>query len=339
MKQNDKPLAQEFIKKLLKLTKIRTIKDMQYARVKGYSKDSRIRTVQQPVGTETGRLNSKGQTKGREWWPERLTNLQNITNPNKYPKLNPLFNVRSIIIPDPGYCFLAADLGKAELFAYLAYAGDHERIKILHSGEDLHSHTAARIIGVDILDLTYEQRALGKFANFSLGYGGGWKMFMGKVNKDADLTGISIDAKTSKQLVDGWRRINTKTVAWWDQVKAEVRSKGILINVYGRRRVFLGREDSSGNDWIAFLPQSTIADHLNASLVAIYERHDPSLLQLMLQVHDEILVQAKLGTEARVAAIMQAEMQRPLWINGIRIDIPVEVSVGYENWGNMKELI
>ena len=339
MKQSDAPLAKQFIQQLLQLTKIQTISNMQYARVKGYSVDSRVRTVQQPVGTETGRLNSKGQTKGREWWPEQLTNLQNITNPKKYPKLNPLFNVRSIIVPDPGYCFLAADLRAAELFAYLAYAGDHEKIDMLHSGKDLHAIVAADVLGVRLGDLSYEQRALGKFSNFSLGYGGGWRMFLSKVNKDADLTGISIDAKAAKHFVDGWRSINTKAVAWWDWVKAEVHSKGVLTNVYSRRRVFLGREDSSGNDWIAFLPQSTIADHLNSSLVSIYERHDPQRLQLMLQVHDEVLVQVPLGTEQQVARVLKAEMERPLEINGMRVKIPVEVSVGYESWGTMKELL
>jgi len=339
MKSADAPLAKQFIQQLLQLTKIRTIKDMQYARVKGYTADSRIRTIQQPFGTETGRLNSKGQTKGHEWWPERLTNLQNITNPKKYPKLNPLFNVRNIIVPDPGHCFLAADLGKAELFAYLAYAGDHAKIDLLHAGQDLHSITAADVLNIGLGDLSYEQRALGKFANFSLGYGGGWRMFMSKVNKDADLTGISIDAKTSKQFVEGWRGINSASVRWWEQVKAEVRRCGILTNVYGRRRVFLGREDSAGNDWIAFLPQSTIADHLNSSLVSIYARHDPGLLQLMLQVHDEILVQVPLGSEHKAARVMRAEMERPLRINGIEVRIPVDVSAGYKSWGTMEELI
>ena len=338
MKAIDKPLAKQFIQKSLQLTKIQTISRMQYARVQG-KVDGRVRTIQQPFGTNTGRLNSKGQTKGREWWPEQITNLQNITNPKKFPSLNPLFNVRKIIIPDPGHCFVAADYSAAELYAYLAEAGDHERIEMLHAGEDLHAHTAAHILDVDIKDLTYEQRALGgKFPNFALGYGGGWQMLKGKINKDSDLTGISVDAKMAKHIVDEWRAINPKVVRWWQQLRNEVSSGGVLTNAYGRRRIFLGRKDSAGNDWIAFLPQSNIADHLNHSLNAIYFRHDPKLLQVMLQVHDEILTQTKIGNEYKVAKVLRAEMQRPLVINEIEVKIPVEVSVGYENWGTMKEM-
>ena len=339
MKQVDAPLAKQFITQLLQLTKVQTINRMQYARVQG-KVDGRVRTIQQPFGTETGRLNSKGQTKGREWWPEQITNLQNITNPKKFPKLNPLYNVRSIIVPDDGCCFIAADYAAAELYAYLAEAGDHERIEMLHAGEDLHAATAAHILDVDVANLSYEQRALaGKFPNFALGYGGGWMMLKGKINKDADLTGISIDAKLAKHIVAEWRAINPLVVAWWERVKAQVQSTGVLTNAYGRRRVFLGRADSSGNDWIAFLPQSNIADHLNHSLVSIYERYDPKLLQVMLQVHDEILMQVKLGDEERAARIVKAEMQRPLSISGIEVRIPVEVSVGYKNWGEMVEMI
>ena len=338
MKQSDKPLAKELLTNLLQFNKLDTILNMQYARVKGYEVDGRIRTQQQVVGTETGRLNSRGQKKGKEWWPESLTNLQNITNPKKFPKLNPLFNVRKIIVPDPGCVFIAADLGKAELFGYLAYAGDHEKIAKLHSGCDIHLETASAILGVSESQVSYAQRAIqGKFANFSLGYGGGWQMFRDKVNKDSDLTGLSISAAQSKSVVDGWRAINPLTVRWWDEVKAEANRDGYLVNAYGRKRIFLSN-GGSGNDVIAHQPQSTIADHLNHALVRLYDQHDPHDLRIMLQVHDEILVMCPKAKWLRVARIMKRVMTQPLIINGIEIHIPVEVSVGFENWGTMREI-
>jgi len=339
MKQADKPLAKELLTNLLKFNKLDTILNMQYARISGYHVDGRIRTQQQVVGTETGRLNSRGQTKGREWWPERLTNLQNITNPKKFPKLNPLFNVRKIIVPDDGHVFLAADLGKAELFGYLAYAGDTEKIAKLHDGLDIHLETASQILDISQEKVSYEQRAIvGKFSNFSLGYGGGWKMFMEKVNKDSDLTGLSVSAKMSKFIVDQWRRINPKTVRWWDSVKREAREKGYLINAYGRKRIFLSSV-GAGNDIIAHQPQSTIADHLNHALVRVYDELDPHDLRIMLQVHDEILVQTPragwLDTGIRMRKCM---LSNNLVINDIVLNIPVELSVGFNNWGEMKPI-
>jgi len=338
VKQADKPIAKELLTNLLQFNKLDTIINMQYARICGYELDGRIRTQQQVVGTETGRLNSRGQTKGREWWPEKLTNLQNITNPKKFPKLNPLFNVRKIIVPDPNCVFLAADLGKAELFGYLAYAGDHEKIKKLHDGVDIHLETAAAILGIDQAQVSYEQRAiLGKFTNFSLGYGGGWKMLQEKINKDTDLHGLSISAKMSKFAVDEWRKINPKTVRWWPEVKREVYEKGYLINAYGRKRIFLSNS-GAGNDIIAHQPQSTIADHLNHGLVRLYERYDPEDLRIMLQVHDEILVQTKQLGWMRVAKHIKKCMTFSIVINDIEVNIPVELSVGFKNWGEMKEI-
>jgi len=336
VKAADKPIAQELLTNLLKYNKLDTILNMQYARIQGYEVDGRIRTQQQVVGTETGRLNSRGQIKGREWWPERLTNLQNITNPKKFPKLNPLFNVRKIIIPDPGHVFLAADLGKAELFGYLAYANDTEKLDQLHAGLDIHLETASQILQIPPEDVTYEQRSInGKFPNFALGYGGGWQMFMEKVNKDSDLTGLSVSASQSKQVVDRWREINPKTVRWWDAVKREAREKGYLINSYGRKRIFLG-SGGSGNDIIAHQPQSDIADHLNHALVRLYEQFDPSDLRIMLQVHDEILVQTPIKGWIKVAKQIKQCMTHPLKINNITINIPVEVSVGFKSWGSMR---
>jgi len=338
MKQSDAPLAKELLTNLLQFNKLDTILNMQYARVKGYEVDGRIRTQQQVVGTETGRLNSRGQAKGKEWWPERLTNLQNITNPKKFPKLNPLFNVRKIIVPDPDCVFVAADLGKAELFGYLAYAGDSEKIEKLHAGVDIHLETAAHILGIAESEVSYEQRAiLGKFPNFSLGYGGSWQMLMNKINKDSDLHGLSINAKTARLAVDGWRDLNYLTVRWWENVKREARSKGFLVNAYGRKRIFLSNS-GAGNDIIAHQPQSTIADHLNHALVRLYKAHDPTALRIMLQVHDEILVQCPKVSWLRVAKIMKDVMTHPLSINGIEVNIPVEVSVGFESWGDMKEI-
>ena len=259
-----------------------------------------------------------------------MTNLQNL--PKKTARLDKLYNVRQCIIADPGCVLVAADLSQAELYAYLAYAGDRIKLSRLVAGEDLHSEIAAAIYGIKLEEVNRRtHRVVGKFANYSLGYGGGWRMFLGKVNKDADLTGVSISAELAKKSVDTWRRLNPKTVRWWREVEDEVRRKGYLVNAFGRKRIFLKHKP---NEIIANLPQSTIADHLNAALARVYKRYDPWLLQVMLQVHDEIVVQAT-ETKARQAAkAVQAEMSVPLRINEIDLNIPVDVSFGV-NWGEM----
>jgi DNA polymerase-1 len=295
-----------------------------------YERVPRIYTQLGPW-TETGRMRSGGQRRGFEWWPEKMTNLQNL--PKKTARLDPLYNVRQCIVADPGCVLIAADLQQAELYAYLAYSGDIRKLARLGAGEDLHSEIAAAIYGIPLSDVDRKtHRVVGKFANYSLGYGGGERMFLGKVNKDADLTGVSISAKLAKTAVETWRRMNPKVVRWWRETENAVRKHGYLVNAFGRKRVFLKQNP---NEIIAFLPQSTIADHLNGALARVYERFDPWLLQVMLQVHDEILVQVPEAKAEQAAKALRSEMEQPLYINAIKLNIPVDVSFGV-NWGEMK---
>lgn len=297
--------------------------------------DGRIRTKLSP-STETGRLAS-GED---DWWPEPTTNLQNLTNSKKIlPKFFPLLNIRECIVPAPGNCLICADLSGAELWTYLAYAGDTAKIDMLLAGEDLHRLTASQIYDIEPAAVTKVQRTVGKFANFSLGYRGGWRMFLSKVNKDADLTGVAIDAKLAKAAVAGWQALNPLTVAWQQSVEDEARSKGELTNAYSRKRVCYGTVQRGGaRDLIAFLPQSTIADHLNAGLVRVWHDLDGAGCELRLQVHDEVVLECKLDRWLSVATKLKRLLERPLTVNGITFTIPVEVSMSSQSWAHVEEV-
>lgn len=328
MKQSDKETSIRVLNLLLEHTKNDTIR-RHYSRIAPYE-DGRIRTKIGPF-TETGRLASSED----DWWPEHTTNLQNL--PKKTARLDEVYDVRRCLRGHKDNILLSADLSQAELYAYLAYAGDTKKIRRLEQKEDLHSEIAAAIysIGIDGVDHRFH-RVVGKFANYSLGYGGGWKMFLAKVNKDADLTGVAIDAETAKRAVRTWKAMNPRVVQWWRRTEEQVHRHGYLVNCFGRRRDFIKKQIKTP-EIIAWLPQSTIADHLNAALARIYRKWDPRYLRILLQVHDEIVVECSTNNVTTAAQLMKSEMQQPLQIGEIEVEIPVEIKVG-ENWSEMQNV-
>ena len=329
MKQQDAPAARELIQQTLLATKTQTISAI-YKRL-APAPDSRIRTHLSPY-TETGRLRSGEDA----WWqPERLTNLQNL--PKKMGRLDPLYEVRNCIVPTPGYVFIEGDLKLAEALATAAYASDWAKVdRLLHADE--HTALAARIYGIPEADVDKAtHRQIGKMANHSLNYGSGWLTFMEAVNKDADITGLSIDAKMAKRIIAAWQQMNPKTVRWWDEVKRTVAATGELTNCFGRRRIFLA-QGGTGNDQIAYLPQSTIADLLNTALVRLFAKEVEHGFRIVLQIHDAILVEAPAAAWLPVARCLRDTMLLPMSIGGRQLTVPVDVSMGRECWGRMSEV-
>lgn len=328
MKLADKPVVAELLKLALQQSKLETITGI-YNRLRG-GQDQRIRTKLAPY-TETGRLRS-GED---DWWPEPTTNLQNL--PKKVAALDPLYEVRNVIVPPAGSVFIEGDLSQAEALATAAYANDWPKVeRLLHSDE--HSLLAARIFGIEPQAVDRKRhRPIGKFANHGLNYGAGWKTFMENVNKDADITGISIDAKMAKKVISAWQAMNPKTVRWWNEVKQEVHSKGYLTNCFGRKRIFLN-PNTAGNDIIAYLPQSTIADLLNTALVKVFSAEQAGGFRVVHQIHDAILLEAPAERWHEAARCLWDSMLIPMTINQRSLTVPVDISMSAESWGKMKEV-
>lgn len=332
MKSANVEASKEIIQTLLEASKASTIRSI-YERIEPWS-DGRIRTQLTPT-TETGRLASKGRK--RKDWPgwEFSTNLQNL--PKKAAKIDSLYEVRNCIIPAKGEVLIEADLSQAEARATCAYAHDYATLKLFDSGADIHKITAARVLGIPVEQVTPTQREVaGKFPRHALSYGMEWRKFLREVNDDADLTGITISAKEAQEIVDGYRRDNACLLFWWESVKDAVRRQGFLINAFGRKRIFIDTYDV--NDQIAYLPQSTIADHLNDRLIAVFETLDGAILKVLHQIHDAILISAPyVGWRAAARALKQT-MTKPIQIEDISLTIPVEISVSSKSWGQMKKV-
>lgn len=220
--------------------------------------DGRMRCHYDPAKTETGRLSS------RKFYPTgNGANLQNIPRDPR---------VRAVFVPDPGYVFGYADLKSAESLVVAHITGDPEMLR-LHSPEymdgrqDGHRYVASLILGKPQDQITKDERHLGKTIRHAGNYGLSWFKFMQLVNAKAQETGVSVNAATSKQIVEGYRRLHWGLEPWWAATLSQLWSTHTLYTLHNRKRVFYGRPDEVLPEAIAYRPQGTVAQQLNMGLL------------------------------------------------------------------------
>jgi DNA polymerase-1 len=335
VRASDRAVAREIVTLLLSKAKASTVRGI-YARLEPGA-DGHLRYVLQPGATDTGRM-ACGDT-----FLEPSTNLQNL--PNKIAALDPLYRVRDCIVPDRGRVLGEADLSQAEARVAAWMARDPLAMHQYRSGIDRYRVLAGEIYAKAPLAVSKLERQVGKMGQLAFQYGVGWQTFMEQVNADADITGITIDAKIAKRAEAAFRAMHVRYPVWWEEVLDEVLRAGFLRNPLGRRRDFFqpARTNSERAQLrraaVAFLPQSTIADLLNAGLRRLYDLHDPAPLRVLLQVHDAVLFDCAPRDATRVAWLVKRELERvPLTIHGEQLVIPCEVEMSSTSWAAKRKV-
>lgn len=309
---------------LLSILEIRERRDLieRYLNT-AYDADGRMRCSFDITGTRTGRLASRASIFGSG------TNLQNQPE-----------EIRSMYIPDPGYCFVYRDYSQAEA-RYVAYAAGAQGLIDLFEdpSRDVHKENAHRIFGVPLEEVTDEQRYNAKRGVHAFNYGMEVDKFVKVVNQAFRDTGYRMNHSTGQRIKDGYFLLypEIKSV-YWRHVEDELRLTRTLTNAFGRKRMFFGRWDEKLlRDAYSFEPQSTIGDLCCKALVNCYyniEVGRPELkAQLLLNVHDSLLMQCPIEHAEEVARLMEEAMRIPLTVKGQTFFIPTDCKVGF-NWGN-----
>jgi DNA polymerase-1 len=335
MKAADREVSREIITTLLTKAKAGTVKSI-YGRL-APGPDGKIRSVMSPAGTDTGRVAHS------ETFLERSTNLANL--PNKVAALDPLYNVRDVICAEPGRMLGEADYSQAEARVAAYMARDPLAIWQYENEVDRYKALACELYSKPESAIVKSERQVGKMGQLAFQYGVGWETFMEQVNADADVTGVVIDAKTAKRAEQAFRSMHPRYPAWWDEVLAEVLSRGYLTNPFGRRRDFLApaRNRSQKNALrraaVAFLPQSTIADLLDSKIIEICKHHDPKSVRFLLQVHDAILFDCDPREYMRAARLVKSVLEdHELVIHGRKLRIPCEVEMSMTSWARKRKV-
>lgn len=288
------------------------------------SDKARIHTAYVIGGTRTGRLASKESIFG---WG---TNLQNI----------PKGSMRKLFIPDPGLVMVKADLSQAEarIVAYLA--GDAQLMQLFDSGGDVHRANAARIFKKDESSISAGERMLAKRLVHAANYGIGPNKFADVVFMES---GKRLTTQEARALLDAYYTAFPRVKMWQVKTEDQLSRTRFLETPVGRKRYFMSwaAKDRSETmrEALAFVPQSTVADVLNRGLLDLWERLHKvdAAADVLLQVHDEVVVQCRATHVKPVARLMRECLERKVRINGLTCQIPVDLATGL-NWDECEEL-
>jgi len=263
--------------------------------------DGRFRCSYNIAGTVSGRFSSSKNIYGTGH------NLQNV----------PKGLCRSFFIPDPGYIFLEFDLSQAEARVVAWLANALPLIEGFERGIDIHTENAKRIFGESNKDLRTLAKKLVHAANYGIGS-----------NTFAYIAGIP--TARARECLRLFFNAYPEIKYWQANVTQQVKQNHYLITPLGRKRLFLGYFNAP--DAYSYIPQSTIGDLLNRGMTKVFNAG----YEVMLQVHDSILVQVEIGKEEKAIKEIKELLTIPFSINGRELIVPVEVEIGV-NWGEMKE--
>lgn len=290
--------------------------------------DGRIRCSFDITGTRSGRLSSRASIYGSG------TNLQNIPARKKIGE-----QIKQMFLADPGKALILRDYSQAEVWVVAGYAESDRLFELLEDPtRDIHKENASRIFGKSIGDITDAERYLAKRAIHSSNYGVGGDNLATKVNEDYEVTGIRITARQGNDLIQKYFMLFPEIKGtYWKEIENELRYSRTLNTPLGRKRTFFGRwDDKLLREAYSYPPQSCIGDLCAAAWVRCYHTIEvgrPDLdAQVLLNVHDSLMMQAPLEHVEEVNSLMAESMKYELEVKGRKFLIPTDSKVG-ANWG------
>ena len=277
--------------------------------LKVISQDGRIHTSFQMTVTATGRLSSTE------------PNLQNIPVRKELGA-----QIRKMFVAAPGMMLVDADYSQIELRLLAHISGDENMKEAFLSGEDFHTITASKVFGVPVEQVTPTLRSRAKAVNFGIVYG---------ISAFSLAQDIGVYTNEAKAYMDAYLERYHGVRDYMKNIVESAREKGYVSTIYGRRR-YLPELKSSNFNMRSFgervalnMPvQGTAADIIKLAMVNVHRRLKETGLKarLILQVHDELIVECP-GEEAeQVRDILTQEME-----NAVHLSVPLvaEAHIGH----------
>lgn len=262
--------------------------------------------------TATGRLSSTN------------PNLQNIPIRDARGK-----RIRQAFIPsDDDHLLLSADYSQVELRLMAHLSDDASLIEAFRAGHDIHRATAARLFHESLDSVTEEQRRRAKTANFGIIYG---------ISAFGLAQRLDIPRSEAKEIIEGYFVSYPKVKEYMDRAAEQARSQGFVSTIFGRRR-YLNDIDSRNavargvaeRNAINAPIQGSAADIMKIAMIEVHRRLKESGLRsrVILQVHDELVIDLYRPEQERVAEIVVGAMERAA---DLRVPLTVDYGVGH-NW-------
>lgn len=279
-------------------------------------KTSRIHTSFNQVVTATGRLSSSD------------PNLQNIPVRTEEGR-----QIRTLFEPDEGYdCLLSADYSQIELRVLASMSGDKGFIKAFKNGEDIHARTAAEVFNVSIEAVTPRMRRNAKAVNFGIVYG---------ISDFGLAKDLKIQRKEAKDFIEKYFATAPGIKKFLDITIADAKANGFVETLYGRRRELPGLKSSNFNirglaERMAMNTpiQGTAADIIKIAMIRVHKAMKEAKLKsrMLLQVHDELVLEVVDGEMEQVKSILKESMEKAAVLN---VPLSIDINAG-KTWADAK---
>ena len=305
----DKHPAIEYILQYRKYSKLLST----YVRgIQGEVHGGKIHTIFNQCITATGRLSSSN------------PNMQNIPMRGEDAQ-----EIKSAFTAEEGTVLISADYSQIELRVLAHLSKDPIMIKAFKDNMDIHAATAAEIFGVDISQVTPTQRKNAKAINFGIIYG---------ISSFGLSESANISQKEAKGFIETYFERYSVVKEYLDKLIEEARGKGYIQTYFGRKR--RSGDINSSNKIIRSQAeriamntpiQGTAAEIMKIAMLKVYEALKGYKAKILIQIHDELIVQVSTSEIDKVKDIIKNSME-----DAVKLDVPLKVSMDEgKNWGEL----
>ena len=278
-------------------------------------KTHRIHSYFHQTITATGRISSTE------------PNLQNIPTRNELGK-----TLRKVFKPNLGNIFIDADYSQIELRVLAHISEDENMVKAFNNDEDIHKQAASKVFGVPMEEVTKEQRSSAKAVNFGIVYG---------ISDFGLSEQLGISKKQAKNYIEQYLEKYSGIKKFMDDVVENAKENGYVETLFHRRRYI--PELTSNNYMVRQFGaraamntpiQGTAADIMKIAMINLYGRLLKEKLEakIVLQVHDELIVECKIEEKEKVKTALKEEMEKAM-----KLIVPLKVEISEaENWYEAK---
>lgn len=279
------------------------------------AQDGRIHSTFNQTITATGRISSTE------------PNLQNIPVRTELGRM-----LRKVFIPKEGFVFLDADYSQIELRVLAHMSGDEKLIQAYKEAQDIHRITASQVFHIPFDEVTPLQRRNAKAVNFGIVYG------ISSFGLSQDL---SISRKEAAQYIENYFQTYPKIKGFLDGLVEKAKEQGYVSTLFHRRRPVPELKSSnfmqrSFGERVAMNSpiQGTAADIIKIAMIRVHKRLKDEKLKskLVLQIHDELLIETAKDEIEQVSAILEQEMK-----NAVHLSVALEIDMHTgESWYEAK---
>jgi len=278
-------------------------------------RDGRLHTSFNQTGAATGRLSSSN------------PNLQNIPIRTELGR-----EIRAAFVPREGWNLLVADYSQIELRLLAHFSGDPLLVEAFRRGDDIHTLTAAEVLGIPPLMVTPEARRNAKAVNFGIVYG---------ISPFGLAAQLGIPQAEAQKYIQNYFKRYAGVRKFIDDTIAEVRQTGVTKTLFGRERPIpdINSRNPSARGFAERTAvnsplQGTAADLIKLAMVRIDKKLEAGGYQspMLLQVHDELVFECPPGEVGAVSKLVKQEMEG---VRELQVPLLVDVGVG-DNWRDAK---